>query len=330
MSKYKAGLEKFIRTEYDSPERKVYKDVMNLLEDLAEAHNRSEDRLGDLIPKVAKLMRKYERSELPVADMLTVMGMKLKDFQKYQESQREDEILDKFVDKVHKAKRQDWFNDFEKKWAGVEEKQKAKGKSPQSKHKSPSVKKAHNTSWGPSQPSSGPVHILQVKRKPKPGQAAGLSARVISREAVPTIEILRALDVSGRSPLKARVLKSRSGRHKSPKSPRKSREAVPAIEILRALDVSGRSPLKARVLKSRSGRHKSPKSPRKSRNPPHKPPQSPRKSQSVSRRRHRVKSDSARRRCNPGSVYHSPSRRCRKEKKMTCKQLRDWYETHHK
>ena len=288
MSKYKAGLEKFIRTEYDSPERKVYKDVMNLLEDLAEAHNRSEDRLGDLIPKVAKLMRKYERSELPVADMLTVMGMKLKDFQKYQESQREDEILDKFVDKVHKAKRQDWFNDFEKKWAGVEEKQKAKGKSPQSKHKSPSVKKAHNTSWGPSQPSSGPVHILQVKRKPKPGQAAGLSARVISREAVPTIEILRALDVSGRSPLKARVLKSRSGRHKSPKSPRKSR------------------------------------------NPPHKPPQSPRKSQSVSRRRHRVKSDSARRRCNPGSVYHSPSRRCRKEKKMTCKQLRDWYETHHK
>jgi len=25
-------------------------------------------------------------------------------------------------------------------------------------------------------------------------------------------------------------------------------------------------------------------------------------------------------------VYHSPSRRCRKEKKMTCKQLRDWYE----
>lgn len=288
MSKYKAGLEKFIRTEYDSPKRKVYKDVMNLLEDLAEAHNRSEDRLGDLIPKVAKLMRKYERSELPVADMLTVMGMKLKDFQKYKESQREDEILDKFVDKVHKAKRQDWFNDFEKKWAGVEEKQKAKGKSPQSKHKSPSVKKSRNTWWGPSQPSSGPVHILQVKRKPKPGQAAGLSTRVISREA------------------------------------------VPAIEILRALDVSGRSPMKARVLKSRSGRHKSPKSPRKSRNPPHKPPQSPRKSQSVSRRRHRVKSDSARRRCNPGSVYHSPSRRCRKEKKMTCKQLRDWYETHHK
>lgn len=292
MSKYKSDLEQFIREEYDSPERKVYKNVMDTLEKMAEAHNKSDDRLGDIIPKVAKLMRKHETSELPIADMLTVMGMKLKDFQKYKQSQRESEVLDKFVDKVHKAKRQDWFNEFEKKWADAEENQKAKQKSPKSpkhkpkspkhpkhKPKSPSARKSPKSPgvWGPSKPSDSPVHMLQVKRKPKPGQSA---SKVIPRESVPAIEILRALDVSGRVPMKANVLKTQSGRRQSPKSPHP---------------------------------RKSPKSPK-----------------SASRRKKNTKSESARRRCNPGSVYHSPSRRCRKEKKMTCKQLRDWYETHHK
>jgi hypothetical protein len=325
MSKYKSDLEQFIREEYDSPERKVYKNVMDTLEKMADVHNKSDDLLRDLIPKVAKLMRKHETSELPIADMLTVMGMKLKDFQKYKQIQRESEVLDKFVDKVHKAKRQDWFNEFEKKWVDAEEKQKSKQKSPKSpkpkpkpKSKSPSAKKASARKspkspgvFGPSKPSDSLVHMLQVKRKPKPGQAAipaALASKVISRESVPANEILRALDVSGRVPMKANVLKSR--------------ESVPATEILLALDVSGRVPMKANVLKSRSGRRQSPR--------PRKSPKSPKSPKPASRRKKNTKSESARRRCNPGSVYHSPSRRCRKEKKMTCKQLRDWYETHHK
>jgi hypothetical protein len=35
-----------------------------------------------------------------------------------------------------------------------------------------------------------------------------------------------------------------------------------------------------------------------------------------------------RRKCKPGSEYHSPTRRCRKIKKKTCKQLRAFYEAH--
>lgn len=297
-NKYKTQLDQYIREELDSPGRKTYREIMAALENMVSDYNKSDDRLSDLIPRVTKLMRKYEREELPFADMLTAVGMSMKDFQKYTPSRREDEIRDKFIDKVQKGKRQDWFSEFEQKWAEVERQQASRRKSPKkSKSKSSPKKSAKKSPKSPKKSSpkkSPPVNVLVARPK---------------KRIVPTL----IGPVSGPkkpSPLMAKAI---------------SGNAVPAITLMKAIDMSGRV-MEAKVLKSKSPRKSTSrrKSPKKS--------TSRRKSakKSTSRRVHRTKSDSARRRCKPGKEYHSPTRRCRKVKKMTCKQLRAWYETHKK
>jgi hypothetical protein len=304
-SKYKADLEKYIRLQLNSPERESYKKIMAQLEDIVADYNKSDDRLNVLISKMAKTMHKHRNQELPFADMMTVVGMNIRDFKEYPAKDRMDKVIDKFVDLVNKQKHRShiekmereamqYGKDLEFKDVPEDAFQKMKDRFDQNK--------AARLAGKPIS-SSASRSVSQKKKSP--------SVKKVKKRIVPTY-IDPSVPSKVSSPFKIRSERSPSQKRRNPSAIKArviSGQALPAIELLRALNVPQREAMVAKVLKSRSNRRKSPSS---------------------SRRAHRKRSDSARRKCPPGKSYHSPSRRCRKVKKMTCKQLRAWYETHHK
>jgi hypothetical protein len=262
--KYKKDLDDYIKG-LDSPVRKSYHELMKRLEKIVNEYNQSDEKMPVLINRVSKILREYEQQELPFSDILTAVGVNIRDFKELSQSAREDKVRDRFIDAVYKGKRADWFNDFEKKWVEIERKEKEAEKKHKPKKSSP--KKSSPRKSSPKKSDSQqkkpprrvvPIYLGPVDESKNDGRIAELSlpvlkARVIAGEAIPARELVRAIDMSDKV-LMANVLKSRPSSNKRRSPSAKSR---PPSNKRRSPSAKSRPPSNKR--RSPSANRRSPK-----------------------------------------------------------------------